>query len=180
MKNLNKMRKITFILLGLWFAISVANAQDQTKLEEDGTITCTWSFSNDKKKGTIILEPASNPKIIFSDKLPDEPEDGYHNDLIVIYSEVSDHQGVPTLKAIVYGKVTKSMADPFDSNDVTTSKVSPLAGLPGSRIEISNLAKDEKEFHYYNKNWTAIDVENPAYIIVLENSIVGVNVKIAD
>jgi hypothetical protein len=153
-----------------------AASQDITKLEKDGTITCTWIIAGRDSTTTVVVNPEGDFNVVLASAAPPEPDGGYHTDITVLDCESRKIKGQPVLLCVLRGRISKSMADPFDSYNVSTSTLSSMAGLPGTRINITVLGKRHKTFEFYGRTWTVgQDKDAPSYVVVTEKSIVGVN-----
>lgn len=94
-----------------------------------------------------------------------------HTDVKILSVEGETEQNEPII--LCAGKITYLTEGPF------SGKMRSLAGLPGTRLNISPLATNKQELHFLGKFWSP-KADKPAVILITTNEIQVLNVEITD
>lgn len=170
------------VLTALGFAASsnaaMLTGQDVWVIDEESGLRAlipSFDIPADKPQALEIRQPSVDKEYELLNKYPSDIADHFHSDLIVkeITLLKNDRGDITGSLIKATGKFGMAMTN------VAKSSSSVAVGLPGTRLEISELKKGNRCLFFAKRMWFPMKAEH-AYIIVTEKKVIGVNVKIKE
>ena len=128
-----------------------------------------------------VLKAVGDYNIILVDHLTEVTEEEYHTDITITEQEfkIKNERGFLVVK--YYGKYTFTSL-PKSINELREKRkdeFDAIIGLSGLRMEVTRFRENNSSLEFYERKWQPKSGNNnSAYIIIRDDNIIGVNVKI--
>ena len=155
--------------------------QDEIMIGPVGSVTSVWVTSKDDTLREGILKAVGDYNIVMVDRLTDIAEEEYHTDIIITEQDfgIKNDRGYLMIK--YYGKYTFTCVPKsiYYLREKRKTEIDVIAGLIGTRMEITKFREGHQTLEFYQRKWKPMSGnENPSYIIIRDDGIVGVNVEL--
>jgi len=155
--------------------------QDEIMIGPVGSVTSVWVTSKYDTLREGILKAVGDYNIVMVDRLTDIAEEEYHTDITITNQDFGIKNGLGYLMIKYYGKYTftcipKSI---YYLREKREKEIDVIAGLSGTRMEITKFKENLQTLEFYQRKWKPKSGNNnPSYIIIIYDSIIGVNVEL--